>query len=152
LIKARTATLSDLPEIMDMGKALHAESPRYSILSYNSDKVEALARQVIPAGGAHVAEINGKIIGVIAGFVVERWFGDDKIASDYTFYVKPEHRRGRAALLLLRAFEGWAYLNGALDIIPGTSTMIDAEGTARFYEKLGYERSGYGFFKRIVHV
>lgn len=150
-VNVRTATLYDLPEIMAMGEALHAESPRYAMCSYNPAKVEALARQVIPAGGAHVAEMNGKIIGMIAGFVVDRWFGDDKMASDYTFYVKPEHRKGRAALLLVRAFEGWAYLNGALDIVPGTSTMLDAEGTARFYEKLGYERSGYGFFKRIVH-
>lgn len=150
-VNVRTAILDDLPDILDMGAALHAESPRYAALSYNAAKVEARARDVIPGGGALVAEMNGKIIGMIAGFVCEHWFSDDKIASDYTFYVKPEHRGGRAALLLVRGFEGWAYLNGAKDIVPGTSTLINAEGTARFYEKLGYERSGYGFFKRVIH-
>jgi GNAT superfamily N-acetyltransferase len=149
-VSVRRATEEDIPEVLAMGAALHAESPRYSALTYNPAKVEFLARHVIadPEGGALVAEKDGKIIGMMAGFVAPHWFSDDLIASDYTFYVKPEHRRkGRAALMLVRAFEEWAAAHGAVSIVPGTSTQIDADSTARFYEKLGYERTGFTFCK-----
>lgn len=150
MVKVRSATLDDIPALVDMGRMLHAESPRYARRSFNPNKVAARARLVIPFGGAHIAEREGDIVGMLAGFVVADWYGDDKIASDLAFYVKPEHRKkGRAALMLVRAFEDWAISQGATDLVPGSSTLIGTESTATFFEKLGYERTGYGFYKRV---
>lgn len=150
-------TLDDIPVVIAMGRALHAESPRYSRLSFSDDKVTALVRSMVsgtlvtePAGGAFVAEKNGQIVGMFGGFITTLFFSDDKIASDYTFYIAPEHRRrGRAALALLFAFEAWAIGQGAVDIVTGVSTMIDVEGTASFYQKLGYVHHGCMMIKRI---
>lgn len=150
MVKVRAATEDDLPAILEMGRALHAESPRYAAMSYNEAKVEALALRVIPTGGTLVAEKDGKIIGMLAGYVAEHWFSDDKVASDFTFYIRPEHRRtGKAALLLVRAFERWAVERGAKDIMPGVSTQIDVERTTRFFEKLGYTVYGNALLKRV---
>lgn len=149
-VSVRVATLDDLPVLVEMGRQLHAESPRYRDSRYLPEKVEALGRSLIPAGGTHVAEKDGRIIGMLAGYVAEQWFSDYKVASDLTFYIAPEHRKtSRAALLLVRAFEQWAIASGAKEIIPGTSTQIDVESTTRFYTKMGYAVYGNTFIKRL---
>jgi GNAT superfamily N-acetyltransferase len=111
--------------------------------------VSRLAEHVVGQGGALVAVKSGTIVGMIVGFVTSHWFTDEKVASDFTFYIKPEARGGRVALMLVRAFEEWARAQGARGTVPGTSTMVSPELVARFYEKLGYERTGYGFFKEL---
>lgn len=153
-VSVRAATLDDMAAILEMGRALHDESPRYAHLSFNEEKVFNLAHQVLtgPRGGAFVAEKDGRIVGMVAGYVIEHWFSDDVIASDYTFYVWPAHRGGRAALLLWREFEAWAKAHGAVDCVPGITTGINMESTARFFEHLGYARAGYTFFKRLANV
>lgn len=156
-VSVREATEADISVLIAMGRALHAESPRYARLRFNAAKVENHIRGMIGStlvvrapGGAFVAEKGGVVIGMLGAFIHAPFFTDDKIASDYTFYVVPEHRRkGRAAILLVRAFEQWAFDNGAVDIVPGVSTMIDGESTAKFYTKLGYEKYGDTFIKRL---
>lgn len=150
MVDVRTATEADIPAILEMGRDLHAESPRYRSSTYRPDKVEALARTVIPGGGTLIAEKDGTIIGMLAGYVAEQWFSDYKVATDFTFYIKPEHRKtGRAALKLVRAFEEWAIVQGAREIMPGISTQIDIEGTTRFFEKLGYAVYGNALIKKV---
>lgn len=157
MANVRAATVDDIPAIIAMGQALHAESPRYSRLSFSVKKVDKLLREMTEGtlisdapGGVFVAEKEGQVIGVLGGYVTQPFFSDDKIATDYTFYIQPGHRRkGRAAVQLIRAFEVWARDNGATDIIPGTTTMIDADATVRLYEKLGYVKYGYTLIKRL---
>lgn len=156
-VKIRDAVEDDIPALLAMARDLHAESPRYARLSFSVAKVEALIRSLLsstlasaPIGGVFVAEKAGKIVGMLGAYVHAPYFSEDKIASDYTLYIVPEQRRrGRAAIGLVRAMEKWAWDNGAVDIVPGTSTMIDAESTAHFYEKLGYAKYGYTFIKRL---
>lgn len=152
-VDVRPAAAADIPALVEMGRAMHAESPRFARFGFNPDKVAALAAGVIPGGGALVAERDGIIVGMMAGFVVAQWFSDDLIASDFVLYLQPDERRkGRAAFMLVRAFEEWAKSQGAIDIAPGTTTGIDPEGTARFYEKMGYGRTGFAFHKEVSRV
>lgn len=140
-----------------MGVQMHAESPRYNRLCFSTSKADSLCRHMIEStlvtrapGGAFVAEKGGAVIGMIMGFIFAPFFTDEKVASDYCFYIMPDHRRkSRAAILLLNAFEQWARDNDAVDLLPGTTTMIDTESTASFYVKMGYEKQGYIFHKRL---
>lgn len=150
VVKVRPAVEGDIPTMVRLGRRLHAESPRYRDRHFDPDKVTGIARAVIAQGGAHVAEDDGKIVGLIAGFVVEHWFGRDKMASDFTFYVAPEARGGRAALMLVRAFEAWAISQGVKDIVPGVSTELNVEGVAAFYNRLGYRTYGATFLKEVA--
>jgi GNAT superfamily N-acetyltransferase len=152
-VSIRQAVAADVPALMVLGKAMHAESPRFSHLRFNAAKAEALLVRLLPGGGALVAERDGIIVGMMAGYTVPLWFSDDVIASDFVLYLIPEERRkGRAAFMLVRAFENWAIAQGAVDIAPSTTTGVDPEGTARFYEKLGYGRTGISLFKRVRNV
>lgn len=148
---------ADIPAVVAMGRAMHAESPRYARLSFSAEKVEALLRRMIggtlvtePPGGAFVAERKGVLVGMIGGYLTEPFFSEDKIASDYALYITPaERRKGGIAAGLIRAFERWAIDSGAVDIMPGVSTMIDAEATTKLYRKLGYEPYGNLLIKRV---
>jgi GNAT superfamily N-acetyltransferase len=150
-------TAEDIPEIVELGRAMHAESPRYRRLNYDPNKVANQVRSMVtgtlttqPQGGAFVAVKDGKIIGMIGGYVAETFFGHDKVASDYAFYITPsERRKGRTALGLLLAFEKWAVAQGVVDIVPGVSTMIETQRTRQFFEKLGYEHYGEAMIKRV---
>lgn len=66
----RAAVEADIPALVELGRAMHAESPRYSKLAYNAEKVAALAARIVPSGGALVAENNGILVGMMVGFVV----------------------------------------------------------------------------------
>jgi len=92
---------------------------------------------------------DDKVIGLISGYCAEHYFTEDIYAYESMFYVRPEYRKGRTALLLLRTFEKWAKDNNCVEISVGISTEIDTEKTASFYEKLKYKRSAIGLRKEI---
>lgn len=158
MVKVRNAVEADVDQLVEMGRAFHKESPRYNRLTFSGEKVAALIRwaiastMVCPAeGGILVAEKDGTIVGMMGGFVMQPWFSEDRIASDYGIYIAPEHRgSGKIALLLVRAFEAWAASKGVTELSPGVTADINAEQVIRFYEKLGYERYDYStLVKRI---
>lgn len=151
-VEIRFAREADVETLARFGKALHAESPRYSTRDLNEVKLRATISAVINSTGdavALVAERNGELLGVLAGAVISDWFGNSRFACDLTFYVPPEHRGGRAAYLLLLHFEEWAKTVDAAVVCMGVSTQIKAESTLGFYEKMGYKLVGHTLSKDL---
>lgn len=155
--KIREAVLDDIEVIVAMGRDLHAESPRYSAMSFSDAKVAALARRLLtgsmaaaPVGGVFVAERDDEIIGMAAGFVSSHWFSDEKMLSDYTVYVRPAHRKLTFAFhRLVRALEAWGRAQGARHSLIGVSTGINAIETKLMYERMGYRHSGDAMLKEL---
>ena len=152
MASVRHALEADVPAMVELGRRMHAESPTYRELSYSPEKAAALGLRVVGTllnpGGALVAEVNGRIVGMLAGYVVEHWFSHDKVASDYVLYIDPEHRGGMTAVRLIRAFERWAIAQGATVLLPGVSTGVKTEQTRDLYRALGYEPYGVAMMKR----
>lgn len=150
-MKVRCATHADIPAAIRFGAAMQQESPRFSRLGYAPEKVEALARVMVERGGSFVAEKGDTIVGMMGGFVSEHFFSYDKVASDLMVYVAPEHRGGSAFYRLLTAFEQWAFVQGAVEIVLGVSTEIVTDQTIAMYERLGYKRLQSGcLVKRVT--
>lgn len=152
----RPAVESDLPALIEMGRALHAESPRYQGMQFDARKLEALWHQLqgtmlAPAGCVFVVERGGYTIGMAVGMIATRWFCDDCYLTDLSVYVRPEHRQGRAFPRLVEALERWAAAQGITDIALGVSTEIHAEATSRAYTRLGYRLAGYTMVKSNGH-
>lgn len=147
----RPATVEDIPVIVELGSKLHIESS-YRCHAFNKDKVAKLMESLIVGGEygvVFVAEIDGEIIGGIAGGIDEWWFGDTLHAFDFSFFIAPEYRGGSAAFRLLLAFQEWAKIRGAVEIDIGISTGIHEDKTERFYEKMGYVKTGRTFGKKL---
>jgi GNAT superfamily N-acetyltransferase len=139
----RRATAADVEALVAMGRALHAESPRYRDMPLDEGKLRRLADACIAIDDAAVlvAVAAGEVVGMFVGSVQERWFGPDRYATDLTVYVKPAHRGGSAFHRLAKAFEAWARERGVTEIDIGVSTDVHTDRTVCAYERMGYTLS-----------
>lgn len=157
MAKIRLAEHADVEAVVELGAMLHAESPTYRPYPYSRQKARAVARSCIgsllapPADSVlFVADEGGEVIGMLGGYLTEGLFVDGMlIASDYTFFVRPDRRGTMIAPRLLIAFEQWAKGMGATHVYPSVSTRIDDERIVAFYEAMGYQHTGHNLAKRI---
>lgn len=142
----RTATISDVPRIVELGAALHAESPRWSRIPFNRARAAETMTGLIlnPHGVAFLYEVDGLVVGGIAGLLQPHWACDASIAHEMSFVIDPEYRGGLAACRLICALVAWSRIKGAAWLHAGTSTGLDAEMTAKLYERLGFVRCAIG--------
>ncbi|KPU94699.1 hypothetical protein APR50_10475 [Variovorax paradoxus] len=159
-MRVREATEADLAVMIEMGRALHAESPRYSGMAFSPRKLTEVFHQLhgtllVPAGCAFVAESEGYIVGMTVGTIASRWFSEERYLTDLTLYVRPEVRAsllgGRAFRALVMALEQWGAEQGVSGPVLGVSTEIHAEQTVRAYERMGYRLAGYTMVKNDGH-
>lgn len=151
MASVRSGAFDDIPALLALSRAMHAESPRFRGLPFDEVKVLTLLDALVRSGGVHIAENEGRLVGMVCGFVTEHFFGPVKIASDFALYVTPAHRGASVASRLVKAFETWARSMGADEITLGVSTEVHAERTAQLYERLGYARSGI-VLRKSAHV
>jgi GNAT superfamily N-acetyltransferase len=146
-VNIRAATLEDLPTLVAMGEAMHAESPRYSRLQFSSDKVEkALAAMIkSPMALVLVAVDGDDVVGVILGFISAEWFSEELVAQEMAIYVVPEYRGGLAGARLIMGLDAWAEAMRSRYLQGGATTGLDAERTVGLYERLGFQRVAIGF-------
>jgi GNAT superfamily N-acetyltransferase len=141
--------MQDMPALLAMCAAMHAESPRFNTLVYSEEKMYNLIEQLINSpnlGGVLVAEQEGQLVGMFGYVIVAQFFGPDTMATDIGMYVKPEFRGGGAFVKLVIAFENAA--KDVTEFMLGVSTGIHSEKTAGMLERLGYDRIGISLRKR----
>ncbi|MDR1276569.1 MAG: GNAT family N-acetyltransferase [Candidatus Accumulibacter sp.] len=146
----RPAKTDDVPRIVELGRLLHAASS-YATQRFDEDKVADTMRALIGGSGVvFVAEIDGVVVGGIAGAVTEPWFSREKIAFDYSFFIDPARRHGVMAVRLLKTFFDWARRMGAERIHMGITTGVNVEETARLYRALGMKDAGALFERQMT--
>jgi len=140
----RPATIEDLPALLDIGRDMATESPRYSRMRFSRDKLAHMLGALIEseAGFVCVVEDDCGISAVMVAMVAEHWMSDDLNASDLALYVKPNARGTMAATELICAYRAWAQGRGAVLVQAGITTGIFTEKTAQLYEYLGFKRCG----------
>lgn len=140
----RLATLIDVPAMVDLGQAMHAESPRFSVLPWNGAKLRALIETLIaqPEGLALVAVRDGVVIGGFLGMAVPHFASDALVSCDVALYVAQDRRGGMAAARLLRAYVQWAKARGAVLIQAGITTGVNLKATSRLFASVGFEPAG----------
>jgi len=138
----RDAALDDLPVLLALGEAMHAESPRYRRLSFDADRLEATLRQLIGQvnGFVQIASAGGTVDGVMVAMVAPHWTSWDLVASDLALYVMPDARGGRVGARLVQAYLEWALERGATMVQAGVTAGIADAG--RLYAACGATRCG----------
>ena len=139
----RPATIDDIPQCLSMGEDMHKES-RYRNLSWNPEKVEKLFEKIMesPNGIFLVTENGNGLTGFLFGAVTTYYFGDDKYAFEYVLYVKPGNRGSRCAAELTKGYIEKAKSLGAKEEHIENTTMVETERTEKFFERMGFHRTG----------
>jgi GNAT superfamily N-acetyltransferase len=129
----------DLDAVLALGADMHSES-RYSSLDFDPAKLVALSDTVLtnPAYLCLVAEEDGEVVGLIVGYVIPHWFGNDLTSGDLAVYVSPEHRKGMIGVKLVKAYTAWAKAQGVSEPLLGVSAGITPERIGDLYKRLGY--------------
>ena len=138
----RNMTVEDIPEVTELAAVMYRESENYRAMSFSPERVREMALMVIQNGFAMVAVQDGKIIGLMAGSLVQPAFSKDLMACDFLLYVLPEYRGGMAAVKLVAAYVQWARKGGAKIISVGVTAGIDNDSAIAFYRAMGFHESG----------
>ncbi|HWK72181.1 MAG TPA: GNAT family N-acetyltransferase [Burkholderiaceae bacterium] len=140
----RKATLEDVEPMVDLGRVMHQESPRFSQLSFDVPKVRGTIASMVDDERYFlvVDERAGELVAGFAGFVMPHWFSADLVAQDMALFVRPDKRGSLAAARMVQMFVDWAKWRGAKQIVLGISTGVHVEQTARLYQSIGLHEFG----------
>lgn len=143
----REAIPSDIPRMVDLGRVMHAESPRFNRMAFDGERAAATIARLIdmPEGFAWVYEdADGQVVGGLLGLVMPQWFSHELTACDIALFIEPAHRGSMAAVRLVNTYRAWAHDQGVEPgmVQIGILTGVEVEGTERLLQRLGWQRAG----------
>ena len=139
----RNASKDDIGRLVELGRMMHMESPRFRGFKYLSGQVTSMCEYLIDneCGLVLVAQHADGIIGGLMAMAMPHYACELVQASDLAFFVHPDYRGGTAALRLVDGYRAWAHSIGAEPSI-GVNTGVQPERTARLLAALGAEQTG----------
>lgn len=98
----RPATVEDIPRLLEMGEAFHAESGWVRFAAYDADSWEGTLHTLVEQEiGRILVWDNGGVRGFICGYIMPLYFNRSvTVAHELLWWVEPEHRTGAGAALL----------------------------------------------------
>lgn len=146
-MKLRFATQADVPRLVEVGRAAHAES-RFASMPYDTEKLLASLGGLVDLQrhGNHfflLAESReSHVIGMLIGSIEEYFFTHAKCANSILLWVSPKYRGSAAALRLIGAFRDWGLKQGALEVCINVASGVTIGRTDRFLRRLGFLQTG----------
>lgn len=150
----RKATTADIPRMVELGRLMHDESPRFQKYQYLDDQVGDLIKWLIHdhKGLAIVADVaDSGIIGGILAMSAPHFACAMMQACDLSFFMHPQHRGGTSAARLVASYRKWANSIGAEPNM-GISTGVQTERTGKLFAALGAKQSGSTWTWGLQHV
>jgi GNAT superfamily N-acetyltransferase len=92
------------------------------------------------------------VVGFLAGYVIDYFFSDVRVAQDQCFYVSPKYRGSPAAVKLLVAFRQWAVNRNASELCINMSVDIDRQRFEKFMTHLKFKSAGSNFYLPLNKV
>ncbi len=142
-MRVRLCEPADLPILMELGRAFHEELAWHH-LPLDEQKAEAGAAHAI---GQHLAigveDDSGELCGALLLHPMESgfWFSSAPFLQEIGFYVRPDKRASRAAVMLLDAAKAIADDIGLpLFSTPFSGVAVDRKD--KLFERSGFVRLG----------
>lgn len=92
---------------------------------------------------------DGELQGVIAGHVTEILFNEDRVATEFMWWIEPRYRKGEAASSLIGAFEYWADFRNCKFVQMAGLQNGYSKALGRYYSKRGYTNAENTYVKEI---
>lgn len=147
----RKATHEDVPRLVQLGVAMHAES-RYSAFQINTEKGAQFFHAMIDDPNAIVLVDGEPLCAMFVGYVQPFWWGDELESFDIILYVLPERRGGAYAARLVTTYAKEAQKRGVSDMKIGQTTGLDSERTGLFFQRMGFAPIGSSFARGAVRT
>ncbi len=140
-------TQEHIDDIIALAVLFHAESSPHlnfepAVIQYYADAIKAdYDRENY---NAYIAYREHEPVGFLVCKMVPYFFNRDRLAQQELWYVRPGYRGTRVAFDLIRAFEDWAKLRGAVEIWTGQANENANTGkkVSKVLAKIGYPRIG----------
>ena len=133
VVTVRSATLADIPRLVEMGQRFRAESSYSKYLADNPDRMAELAKMLLVGDGLLCAERDDKVIGMLGFIIHDHFISGEKVAGEVFWWMEPEHRGD--GLKLLEETKRRAKAVGAKYL----HMIAPSERVSRLYKILGYE-------------
>jgi len=146
MLQFREATLQDFPIVSKLGRLMHEESS-YASLEFSESRLFEIFDLYIrdPNRLIVLAELDGQILGLYAGYVSKYYFSEELVANDIAWFVVKEKRGSSIGLKLLTIFERWALSKGVSEIRIKYSTDINPKAFDSLMYKLCYSNVGANY-------
>lgn len=147
-MRVRLAERADHPAIVELARQFYAGVEELSALPFDADTAAWWAARAIDKALALVAETDD---GVIAGGLAlddeAPRYSKSRALWDIGFYVAPEHRKSRAATLLIYAAKAIA-ADMQLLLFVGVSSGFEIERQDKFFTRAGFQKFGSMYLMR----
>lgn len=139
----------DVPGLVELGRQMVAESPRWSRLPYSAERVGRTLNSLMASsdGLVLVARRDGVLVGAILAICEANWMSDQPICQELALFVAPHCRGSMTACRLISGMYAWANIKGAAWCEAGVSTGVNVERTAALYRHLGFKQFMVGLEK-----
>lgn len=140
-ITIRTAVLDDIPVLRSLHADLHKDNLAYdTLLDLNwplDDRGLKYFTELIEESSSvlYLAEIDGDVVGYLAGGHKDINYRTTKMAEIYSMTVRPSHQSQGIGEQLVSAFRGWAKEHGFGKVY--VNVYFGNERGIKFYKKCG---------------
>lgn len=134
-------------DFVEMGRLAFDESQFHETVTFDPDKLVEIARSHVHDAGKvlHIAEDNGVVVGVFAGYKSSFYFSSDILCRDVLWFVRKEYRETGVGLVLLGMFEDWSKSQGTDVIWLSQDSGVDTDKFSRILGKRGYSFVGANY-------
>lgn len=141
----RIATSLDVKDIVEMSKQFYPETPYWTShkIPFCDDTVTDLVERLVRKGIFAVAEVEGRLVGMLGTHIVPFLFNaDELVCIEAIWWVHPEHRKGGIGVNLIKKVDQLRKLRGCKTFqmmrVAGTNPALD-----KLLISLGFEPSEY---------
>lgn len=143
----RLVSEEDFPQLLKLGEKMRQGSG----VEYRPGDPEAITQFMAalieqPDCFAFALQADADVVGFMSGVVADRIYAGERTAVSDLFFIHPDHRSLKAALLLLKHFEQWATQKHADKLLVSTSTGIDL---SPLLTRIGFVEVGATFERRL---
>lgn len=145
----RPANSNDLVRIVEMSEKFYQTTKYQDFADFNAPTCAVLAQTLMEVGVLLVAEVEGKVVGMV-GLILTPFLFNCSIIGAYeiVWWVDPEHQGSRVGFNLLKAIEPACKEKGA-SIIQMVSLPSSPPAVESLYKKMGYSHSESSYTKVI---
>jgi GNAT superfamily N-acetyltransferase len=145
----RAATRDDIPRIVEMAEQFYATTAYPAFAPLAKESAAGLAIVMIETGVMLVAEIEGRVVGMVGLFVEPFTFNVAvTVATEIVWWVDPDAQGAGVGRELLAAIEPACKERGA-DVVRMMCLASSPPQAAALYERMGYAPSEHAFTKRL---